>query len=235
MSALAADCLFPEGHCSWSADSVCVLCFSASCGYTPYLLYVVLRSCVHAVACCIQLSALQTLPYACLPPHAMPCCAGLPQVSVLEEISRGEILLAAAGRCLKLMKDFVSTQLVLADPAAAAAAGQAAAVPGVPKPHELGFEMVCALLNNSVDCYNQSLEFTEHVQVSGVVRCCCAIKQHSADGVEESPAGSVACCHMYRRCAVVCLRCSKKLLAFGQCPYAVSCFDTAIWEDLRPF
>lgn len=24
--------------------------------------------------------------------------------------------------------------------------------------------MVCALLNNSVDCYNQSLEFTEHVQ-----------------------------------------------------------------------
>jgi hypothetical protein len=83
------------------------------------------------------------------------------QVSVLEEISRGEVLLAVARRCLKLMQDFVNTQKALADPAAAAAAVD----PSVPKPQELGFEMVCALVNNSVDCYNQSLEFTEHVQV----------------------------------------------------------------------
>jgi hypothetical protein len=31
---------------------------------------------------------------------------------------------------------------------------------------DLPLEMLCALLNNNVDCYNQSLEFTEHVQVS---------------------------------------------------------------------
>lgn len=29
----------------------------------------------------------------------------------------------------------------------------------------LGLEMLCALLNNNIDCYNQSLEFTEQVQV----------------------------------------------------------------------
>jgi hypothetical protein len=65
------------------------------------------------------------------------------------------------------MQDFVTAQKVLADPAAAAAAAgdPAAAVPGVPKPQDIGFEMVCALLNNSIDCYNQSLEFTQHVQV----------------------------------------------------------------------
>ena len=28
-------------------------------------------------------------------------------------------------------------------------------------------EMMCALLNNNVDAYGQSLEFTEHVQVGG--------------------------------------------------------------------
>lgn len=86
-------------------------------------------------------------------------------MSVLEEISRGEVLLAVARRCLKLMQDFVTAQKVLADPVAAAAGDPAAAVPGVPKPQDIGFEMVCALLNNSIDCYNQSLEFTQHVQV----------------------------------------------------------------------
>ncbi len=29
---------------------------------------------------------------------------------------------------------------------------------------DLSLEMLSALLNNNVDCYNQSLEFTEHVQ-----------------------------------------------------------------------
>lgn len=92
------------------------------------------------------------------------------QVSVLEEISRGEVLLAVARRCLKLMQDFVDTLKVLAEPGAVAAAAAAAAAaasgdPAAPRPQELGFEMVCALVNNSVDCYNQSLEFTEHVQV----------------------------------------------------------------------
>lgn len=85
----------------------------------------------------------------------------LTQVSVLEEISRGEVLLAVARRCLKLMQDFVDTLKVLAEPGAAAASGD----PAAPRPQELGFEMVCALVNNSVDCYNQSLEFTDHVQV----------------------------------------------------------------------
>jgi len=116
---------------------------------------------------------------------AVHCCdlrlLCLCQVSVLEEISRGEVLLAAARRCLKLMQDFINTLTALADPAAAAAAGGAAAGGGaaaaaaLPKPQEVGFEMVCALLNNSVDCYNQSLEFTEHVQVGSGFgwRCMC--------------------------------------------------------------
>lgn len=105
------------------------------------------------------------------------CCL---QVSVLEEISRGEVLVAVARRCLKLMQDFVGAQKVLADPIAAAAAAAsgdpaaAAAGAGVPKPQDLGFEMVCALVNNSVDCYNQSVEFTEHVQVRAWVLLCAA-------------------------------------------------------------
>lgn len=103
----------------------------------------------------------------------------------MEEITRGEVLLAVARRCLKIMQDFVAAQQSLADPSfaasaaaapgaggvvggvggAAAAAPQQGLIPGVPKPQDLGFEMVCALVNNGVDCYNQSLEFTEHVQV----------------------------------------------------------------------
>jgi hypothetical protein len=117
------------------------------------------------------------------------------QVSVLEEISTGEVLLAAAKRSLKLMQDFVTAQQELLKPggvptllaaAAAAAAGPsgssgsstklaaataaagAAAAAGSKAAGgavELSFEMVAALLNNTLDCYNQSLEFTEHVQV----------------------------------------------------------------------
>lgn len=30
-----------------------------------------------------------------------------------------------------------------------------------------GLELLCALLNNNLECYEQSLEFTEHVQVGG--------------------------------------------------------------------
>jgi hypothetical protein len=116
---------------------------------------------------------------------------------VLEEISTGEVLLAAAKRSLKLMQDFVTAQQQLLKPGgvpallAAAAAAAAAGPPGSSSSGstklaaataaagaaaaagskaaggavELTFEMVAALLNNSVDCYNQSLEFTEHVQV----------------------------------------------------------------------
>lgn len=117
------------------------------------------------------------------------------QVSVLEEISTGEVLLAAASRSLKLMQDFVAAQQELLKPGgvsallAAAAAAAAAGPAGVSgssssgtklaaataaaaaaggkaagSAAELSFEMVASFLNNSVDCYNQSLEFTEHVQ-----------------------------------------------------------------------
>uniref|UniRef100_A0A383WAU5 Exocyst complex component Sec6 n=1 Tax=Tetradesmus obliquus TaxID=3088 RepID=A0A383WAU5_TETOB len=117
------------------------------------------------------------------------------QVSVLEEISTGEVLLAAASRSLKLMQDFVAAQQELLKPggvsallaAAAAAAAGPAGVSGSSSSSgtklaaataaaaaaggkaaggvaELSFEMVASFLNNSVDCYNQSLEFTDHVQ-----------------------------------------------------------------------
>ncbi len=106
------------------------------------------------------------------------------QVSVLEQVSRGDAMLATARRCLKLMSSFVDQQRAAAAPggsaallpvagmtatAAAAAAGAAGAGVSGPAaattPVELGFEMVCALINNSVDCYNQSLQFTQNVQV----------------------------------------------------------------------
>jgi hypothetical protein len=129
-------------------------------------------------------------------------------VSVLEEISTGEVLLAAAKRSLKLMQDFVTAQQELLKPggvptllaaAAAAAAGPsgsggsstklaaataaagAAAAAGSKAAGgavELSFEMVAALLNNSVDCYNQSLEFTEHVQVGFSAHCHCVCLSH---------------------------------------------------------
>eukprot|EP00879_Flechtneria_rotunda_P009504 GHRR01009948.1.p1 GENE.GHRR01009948.1~~GHRR01009948.1.p1 ORF type:complete len:813 (+),score=297.11 GHRR01009948.1:359-2797(+) len=85
------------------------------------------------------------------------------QVSVLEEISHGEVLLSAARRSLKLMANFVAAQQALLTPGGAAAALAGASAPPGGK-FELNFEMVCAQINNSVDCYNQSLEFTEHVQ-----------------------------------------------------------------------
>ncbi len=106
------------------------------------------------------------------------------QVSVLEQVSRGDAMLATARRCLKLMSSFVDQQRAAAAPggsaallpvagmtATAAAAAACAAGAGVSGPAaattpvELGFEMVCALINNSVDCYNQSLQFTQNVQV----------------------------------------------------------------------
>eukprot|EP00878_Enallax_costatus_P028845 GHUV01031195.1.p1 GENE.GHUV01031195.1~~GHUV01031195.1.p1 ORF type:complete len:391 (+),score=148.69 GHUV01031195.1:342-1514(+) len=96
------------------------------------------------------------------------------QVSVLEEISGGEVLLAAARRSLKLMQDFVKAQQELLKPgslaaiiaaAAAVKPAAAAAAPPAAAAGELAFEMVCAQVNNSVDCYNQSLEFTENVQL----------------------------------------------------------------------
>jgi hypothetical protein len=105
------------------------------------------------------------------------------QVSVLEQVSRGDAMLATARRCLKLMSSFVDQQRAAAAPGgsaallpvagmtatAAAGAGAAGASVSGPAaattPVELGFEMVCALINNSVDCYNQSLQFTQNVQV----------------------------------------------------------------------
>lgn len=83
------------------------------------------------------------------------------------------MLLAAARRSLKLMQDFVKAQQELLKPGGlaaiiAAAANTQAAPAAAPAaaPLELPFEMVCAQVNNSVDCYNQSLEFTENVQVT---------------------------------------------------------------------
>lgn len=133
------------------------------------------------------------------------CCL---QVSVLEEISRGEVLLAVARRCLKLMQDFVGAQIVLADPLAAAAAvaggdpAAAAAAAGVPKPQDIGFEMVCALVNNSVDCYNQSVEFTEHVQV-GVRRT--AVQQSPSESFNRCLHASamLTCQHALRSAALL--------------------------------
>ncbi len=68
------------------------------------------------------------------------------QVQILEDVSRGELLFTAASTSLKIMSEFAAAQ--------AALLGR-----GLP------LEKLCALLNNNVDCYNQSLEFTEHVQV----------------------------------------------------------------------
>ncbi|GBF89218.1 exocyst complex component Sec6 [Raphidocelis subcapitata] len=67
-------------------------------------------------------------------------------VAVVEEVSRGEVLYAAACRALKVMCDFTASQSTLL------------ARGGLP------LEMLAALLNNNVDAYGQSLEFTEHVQ-----------------------------------------------------------------------
>ncbi|KAI8463893.1 MAG: component of the exocyst complex [Monoraphidium minutum] len=67
-------------------------------------------------------------------------------VAVLEDISRGEVLYAAACRALKVMRDFTAAQ------------AEYLARGGLP------LEMLCALLNNNVEAYGQSLEFTEHVQ-----------------------------------------------------------------------
>eukprot|EP00877_Chromochloris_zofingiensis_P004011 jgi/Chrzof1/13610/Cz08g04030.t1 len=67
------------------------------------------------------------------------------QVAILDDISRGEVLFAASQRSLKVMRDFTAAQQALLG-------------------RGLGLEMLCALLNNNIDCYNQSLEFTEQVQ-----------------------------------------------------------------------
>jgi hypothetical protein len=71
------------------------------------------------------------------------------QVAVLEDVSRGELLHHVARRSLDAMRAFVEQQRA-ALPAAAASAG--------------GLEMLCALLNNNLDCYAQSLAFTDHVR-----------------------------------------------------------------------
>ncbi|KIY92823.1 hypothetical protein MNEG_15140, partial [Monoraphidium neglectum] len=65
-------------------------------------------------------------------------------VAVLEDISRGEVLYAAACRALKVMRDFTASQQAYLSKG------------GLP------LEMLCALLNNNVEAYGQSLEFTEH-------------------------------------------------------------------------
>ena len=70
------------------------------------------------------------------------------KVAVLEEISRGEALFAAAQRALLVMRRFVDAQRA-----------QVAARRPLP------LELLCALLNNNLECYAQSLEFAEHVQV----------------------------------------------------------------------
>ena len=86
------------------------------------------------------------------------------QVSILEEISRGEVLFQAASRSLKVMRDFVAAQqeiITRGAPGAAAAGGGGAGQEST----GLSLDMTCALLNNNLDCYKESLAFVEHVQV----------------------------------------------------------------------
>jgi hypothetical protein len=95
------------------------------------------------------------------------------------------------------MTDFVAAQhqlLSVPQPAASAATtgGGSNSSSNNAKP-ELGFEMVCALLNNSVDCYNQSLEFTEHVQVRAA---CVPTKGFGSDDVKQWSGTAVAQGHI---------------------------------------
>jgi len=70
-------------------------------------------------------------------------------VAVLEDVSRGELLHHVARRSLAVMRAFVVAQGRVLPRAAAAPAG---------------LELLCALLNNNLDCYGQSIEFTDHVK-----------------------------------------------------------------------
>jgi hypothetical protein len=71
------------------------------------------------------------------------------QVGVLEDVSRGELLHHVARRSLSAMRAFVEAQRAVLPRAAAAPAG---------------LELLCAFLNNNLDCYAQSIEFTDHVR-----------------------------------------------------------------------
>lgn len=71
------------------------------------------------------------------------------QVGVLEDVSRGELLHHVARRSLSVMRAFVEAQRAVLPRAAAAPAG---------------LELLCAFLNNNLDCYAQSIEFTDHVR-----------------------------------------------------------------------
>lgn len=152
---------------------------------------------------------------------------------MLEEVSRGEVLLAAAQRCLKLMRGFVGAQQAIMEQrcgagSSTAGAGAAGAAGGGSKPSKeagagaaaanapLSFEMVCALLNNAVDCYQQSLEFSEHVQVraqcvrrvkwraacllpTACLQCECSQMINAGSGLHLTASDAVAAPHLHHR------------------------------------
>jgi hypothetical protein len=61
------------------------------------------------------------------------------------------------------MRDFVAAQQEIITRGAPGAVA-AAAAPGQ-ESGGLSLDMACALLNNNLDCYKESLAFVEHVQV----------------------------------------------------------------------
>lgn len=67
------------------------------------------------------------------------------QIAIIEDISRADVLYESSARALKLMTAFTDAQQAVLK-------------------RELSLELLCAFLNNNLDCYQQSLEFTDHVK-----------------------------------------------------------------------
>lgn len=67
------------------------------------------------------------------------------QVTVVEEVSRGELLLQVGQMAVLVMRDFQDAQRRYLD-------------------KELSVELLCAMVNNNTRCYNESMEFAERVE-----------------------------------------------------------------------
>ncbi|KAL3132011.1 hypothetical protein ABBQ32_008631 [Trebouxia sp. C0010 RCD-2024] len=67
------------------------------------------------------------------------------QVSVVEETSKGDMLLKTGQMAVHVMRDFQEAEQRCLDP-------------------EPSVEMLCAIVNNNVRCYNESMEFAERVE-----------------------------------------------------------------------
>lgn len=69
------------------------------------------------------------------------------QVNVVEDISKGDMLLKTGQMAVRVMRDFQDAERRYLE-------------------GELSVEMVCAMVNNNVRCYNESMEFAERVEDS---------------------------------------------------------------------